>query len=171
MRNDFWNRGQALLEITISLGIILVIVTVLTMAVLDGLKNSQFSQDQTQATKLAEETINTVKTIKARNCPVNMGYSLDPEFYFWQENTNLIWDVSLPTPANFHIDSVNCEMIEINASSFDAVPVGFEKFQRKVTMVNEPSTVLDRKKVRVEVSWYDANGLHSSVQETILTEN
>jgi hypothetical protein len=59
--------GQTLLEIVVMIGVILVIVSGLTITVVNGLKNSQLSQNQAQATKLAQEGIEKVKTIKANN--------------------------------------------------------------------------------------------------------
>ncbi len=60
-------KGQSLLEIVTLTGVILAVVTGLTITVINGLKNSQFSQNQTQATKLAQEGLEEVRTIRDRN--------------------------------------------------------------------------------------------------------
>jgi hypothetical protein len=64
------NRGQTLLEIAVMMGVILIVVGGLTITVINGLKNSQFSQNQIQATKLAQEGLEKVKLISENNWQV-----------------------------------------------------------------------------------------------------
>jgi hypothetical protein len=72
-KDFFFQQGQTLLEVAMALGIALIIISALTIVTLEGLKNSQFSQNQTQATQLAQEGLEKVKSMRDRDYSINVG--------------------------------------------------------------------------------------------------
>ena len=64
MISIFSHKGQSLLELVVSVGLLVVVVTALAVTMINGLRNSQFSQNQSQATKLAQEGLDGVKNVK-----------------------------------------------------------------------------------------------------------
>lgn len=157
--------GESLLEVTISLGLALLVVTALTVTTVNGLKNSQLSQNQLNATKYAQEGIERVRQIRERNCPVTVGSTQ----YYWYGPGNSIWSIQL---AGFFKYTVNdtavpavCRLEEV------LVPETIEsgKFTRSINIVDGVDQ--NTKKVTVTVNWSDFSGTHESKLETSLTNN
>src|SRR5258708_4225759 len=73
--------GQSLLEVVVLIGLALVIVTGLTVVTINGLKNTQFSQNQAQATRFAQDAVDCVRSIKDTNKPITIGGSP----YYWYD--------------------------------------------------------------------------------------
>ena len=59
--------GQSLIEVLIALTVTVIMMVALITFVLSGLKNAQFAQNQSKATKLAQETMEQIKTIRDRD--------------------------------------------------------------------------------------------------------
>lgn len=60
-------NGQTLIELVVGLGLIAVVITALAITTTYSLRNTQFSKNQTLATKLAQENMEKVRTIKIAN--------------------------------------------------------------------------------------------------------
>lgn len=163
-------KGQSLLEITISLGLILIVVTALTITTVNGIKNSQLSQNQLQATKLAQEGLEKVRQIRELNCPVRLSDSGSWTEYKWYGfDPLLIWDKALGlTGKDFRFNTLNetpsCALSESSADSSLNDP----KFIRKINLITDTSarTV----KVTSSVSWTDFSGDHKTELTTILSD-
>ncbi len=165
MTNLFSKKGQSLLELVVSIGLLIVVVTALAITTINGLRNSQFSQNQDQATKLAQDGLDGVKNIKARNCPVNItGGSTS---YYWYNtipaSNNSIW-VNAPIDATtgrtfqYNLGAV-CSMTENGTETIG-------KFSRLITVkkLNSNFTVTS------VVTWNDSTGSHNSTLSTLLTD-
>lgn len=168
MKNSSFNNslGQSLLEITIMLGVAIVIITGLTVVTINGLKNSQFAQNQVQATKLAQEGLESVKLVKNRNCKVNLsGASTD---YYWSNvpDTQLIWGASIESAKTFVADTSNCSLAQNNDARVEQLLNG--RFQRSITLIKSA----DNQSITVTVvtSWTDISGTHQSKLATILAK-
>lgn len=161
--------GQSLLEIVIAIGLALIISTGLVITTVNGLKNSQFSKNQAQATKYAQEAIDQIRTIRDRDyavcgpslsvakfsdlwpsdvCSLACTYTLkrsSVDGYCPGDTSSPIW-LKISPPAQETIGNFNRE---IKIETFSA----------------------NQKKVTVKVSWTDISGNHESQLVTILANN
>jgi type II secretory pathway pseudopilin PulG len=180
-------KGQSLLEITISIGIAAIIITALTVITITGLRNTQFAQNQSQATKYAQDWIEQVRTIRDRdgwimissnptawsgsgwnNCGEVAGCSFTIGSYVSgsPSTCNATLPTSISTPCLF-------------STSVPQTITG-TIFSRKITIRDcnakppppaedpDPKCTGKQRKVTVEVSWVDASGTHKSQLSTIL---
>lgn len=153
------------MEITVAIGLVVVVATALAVTTINGLKNSQFSQNQVQATKLAQEAVETVKIIRSRNCPVFYGSTS----YVWYDSNGsqqLIWgnaDDEINLVPKIDDPRLICELK-------DGVPekLNNDQFSRSVKLSNENSSTAV--KLIVEVAWSDYSGNHKSQLTTILAD-
>lgn len=164
MISFFSHKGQSLLELVVSIGLLIIVVTALAITTINGLRNSQLSQNQSQATKIAQEGIDGVKSIRARNCVVSAAGGS----YYWYNiatgGTNSIWsNLTFDTSGrNFQpvINSSTCQLTEANSEQIDS------KFVR---VININKTVSGDLLVNSTVSWNDNTGDHRSSISTLLT--
>lgn len=63
--------GQSLIEVIIAISVGILVVTALTIATIFSLRNAQFSKNSAQATQLAQEGIDRVRTGRDRNQCIN----------------------------------------------------------------------------------------------------
>ncbi|MBI2011561.1 hypothetical protein HYS91_02215 [Candidatus Daviesbacteria bacterium] len=162
------NKGQSLLEITIALGVAVLVITALTVTTLIGLRNSQFSQNQVQATKLAQEGLEKIKQMRNRNTYI---CSEDGTNYSWKIDeapTANIWQ-NLPvgtSSAYYFIPTQgNCELKNaLNTSETQLSGI----FHRKIFVENINGEQM-QKKFTAQVYWDDPSGSHKSELITILT--
>ncbi len=166
-------KGQSLIEITMALGVILLVIGALTITILIGLRNSQFAQNQLQATKLAQAAMENLKLIRDRNIPICVTEGPPPAGnYYWDQNNPakqpVLWTqssfdglVKFFLVSNFNecglTDNKNLNPGE---NSLD------NKFSRFIFITYEG---VDKIKFKVEVSWEDSSGSHKSELVTILT--
>lgn len=150
--------GESLLEVTISLGLALLVVTALTVTTVNGLKNSQLSQNQLKATKYAQEGIERMRQIRERNCPV----TFNSNQYVWYGPGDSIWLVDPAGKYRFTITQTECRL----DASTTPEELDNNKFKRSVSITGTAT-----KKVTVSVTWNDFSGSHESKLETSLTNN
>lgn len=166
-------KGQSLIEITIAIGVILLVLGALTITILIGLRNSQFAQNQLQATKLAQAAMENIKLLRNRNIPICVTFSPPPSGnYYWDENdpakqpvlwTEGGWDgeVKFFLLANTQACGLtDNEGLAQGESSLD------NKFSRYVYITYDG---VDKIKFKVVVAWEDSSGSHKSELITILT--
>lgn len=169
--------GQSLLEVTVLVGLALLTVSGLVIVTVNSLKNSQYSQNQAQATKLAQEGIDQVKSIADRNCPVSSGGS-----YLWFNSANstgsdLIWSQTWAAERQFRIQNfTTCtESIpglvqgspDINPTAAGGI------FTRNISIRDSTSCSPTEscKIIKVTVSWTDTSGSHQSHLATMIIEH
>ncbi len=172
-------KGQSLLELTIMLGVALVIVAGVTFATLNGLKNSQFSQNQVQATKFAQEGIDAVRVIRDRDYAIctQTDTTLPTR---WSE----VWAAGygangysfgavVASPSCISQNKCNF-VLQSNSTPYCSLSVGNQPFwlrlratpeilgifQRQIYLEDDAAS---RKKVTAKVSWSDSTGTHQSV--------
>ncbi len=167
-------KGQTMLELVITMGLILVIVSAVTISSLNGLQESQFSQDQVQATKLAQEGIERIRVIKQRN------YMVCTTTPVATTKFSDLFTSSCPTatPCKYILSSGGSSSCGTttpywlnNTSPYYDQPTG-TKFQRFIEIRDFPSTgTLTQKEIVVKVSWSNSSGSHQSNLTTVLTPN
>lgn len=176
-------RGQTLLEITISLGVAVVVVTALTIVTISGLRNSQFAQNQATATKLAQDWLEQVRSMRDQNATV-----CDPirGVYNWNDLVTGLyssspWNNNCGSSACYYVVRTNpptgCTGNPNTTTATLLIPVTQNtpdtqgSFTRIVSIQNYGIPPDPRqKKVTSTVSWNDFSGPHSSILETILSQ-
>ncbi|KKQ66422.1 MAG: hypothetical protein US86_C0005G0033 [Candidatus Daviesbacteria bacterium GW2011_GWA2_38_24] len=167
------SKGQSLLEVTITLGVAILIIVALTITTIQGLQSSQFSQAQVQATKYAQEGIEKIRLMKVSNTPIEItDTNGNIQEYYWYSSNNLIWSLSFGALKSFKFKTPcsngTCRLIRLNAGdSPDYESLDNERLRRYIYI--EDTGNQNQKKVTVEVKWTDSGGDHSSKLETILS--
>ncbi len=148
--------GQSLLEITISLGLAMIIVTALTLTTINGLKNSQLSQNQLQATKLAQEGLEKVREARDKNCE----FTISTKKYNWYgpDDVEKIWSITT-SAVKLKINTSACTLTESSTDITDG------KFTRVITMSNDAKNAT----FTSIVTWNDFSGPHNSTVTTVLS--
>ena len=184
-------KGQSLLEVAIALGIGMIIITALTIVTLEGLRNSQFSQNLTQATGYAAEGRDITTTMRDRSSPLfytSSSYYAWPDFfttYISCDGTAGRCDFALgivsggTTPtcsvnSGAQLNASNACLLYIGTAGVKEYLLG-NKFTRVVNIIDCSKVAGDPtcpsgKKVTVTVFWNDATGKHNSDLVTILED-
>lgn len=164
--NSSLESGQTLIEVLLALSIGVLIIGALSVATFVSIKNSQFSQSQAQATRLAQEGIEIVTALRDRNGEVD---SVSPTFtnfsgiwsYGWGRSTSLgfigYFKLSPTVPKMTRFDNITTASESLLGS-----------FNRYVVIEDFAN---NSKQVTVKVSWNDSSGYHESNLQTILTNH
>lgn len=160
--------GQSLLEVIIALGIAVAIIISFTSATINAVRNAQFAKNQNQATKLAQETIEIIRTIRDQDKLVT---ATAPWSSLWTTNMNSL-QISGYRGTCYLLNKTNFTMSPIlgadscNNSNDEIVE---DIFKRKINITDD-GTILTKKTISVKISWFDNKGTHSADVTTILTK-
>lgn len=169
-KSNFSQSGQALLEIAITIGIAAIIIAALAITTIISLRNSQFAQNQVQATKLAQAGLETVRSIKNRNLPVCFS---DTDQRRWLSSPK-VWDHQFGEQADecnnclFKITptSTSCQLTSArNNQDLESLQNG--KFSRQIII---KGNLTGSKQIISRVYWTDFSGDHSSELITFLAD-
>jgi Tfp pilus assembly protein PilV len=180
-------QGQSLLELVVGIGMVTVVVGAIAVISLSSLRNTQFSKNQIQATKLAQQNIELVRTIKNSNFGVCTQYSQTAgagTCSTWQD----IWNVNFGTYSDttntcsgaipyctFNIIYSCTALVAAGVTETKPICLNYSA-TRAATGVNFTSSVIiedeaaGQKKVTSRVYWTDTTGEHSSNLVTILSK-
>ena len=190
----FNDKGQSLMELVVVLAVMIFVISALTFATIASLRNAQFSQNQAQATKLAQEGMERVRTSRDRNANINLipNSSDCPNVDSWNGKTSgstsgAIWSCKIyntcGSGGNCYLNFVSS--LNNNPAYNDLryltttlkMPLGAEAisyppstamFQRIIILSDDSSTYSIQKSVTVVVAWTDFSGPHESRLTTIL---
>lgn len=176
------NKGENLIELIVVLTVGVIVIGALVFATISSLRNASLAKNHAQATKLAQEGIEKVRTGRDRNATINFG-SWDGSGTHIALGTPIHWqDDSLwnNTIASLCGNTGSCYMKIINSnnlvwvSTSNNFPTGFaealntNQFERAVILSDDPSTYTQQKTVTVIVRWQDFAGFAESKLTTIL---
>ncbi len=182
MWNNIWNeKGQTLLELIAVLAVGMIVVAALTFATIASLRNARFSQNQSQATKLAQEGIEKVRALRDRDGEMVTTITLpnsDPARTI--NKFSELWSVYLSknhcnTPDLSDEDA--CFFRFDNSGLFGQTSQGsyeqiLENNLERQILISDDSLndtkAGQEKKVTVIVRWSDFSGSHNSRLSTIL---
>lgn len=164
-------KGQSLIEVLVVLVIATMMTVSLIIIILISLKNAQFAQNQTRATKIAQDTIDQIRILRDDNKNGTLSVPLVETACF-----NRLWDYT--ARSNFDCRNIrgfsDC-YYELNSSGIldrrtsqpdKAVPLTSEPgFSRSIKVTQNS---INEIKLAVEISWADSSGGHSSNLETYL---
>lgn len=179
--------GQSLMELVVVVAVAVIVVGALTFATIASLRNAQFAKHQAQATKLAQEGIERVRTGRDRNRSINSSGGLD-SVISWNGDANVgsIWDYQIngncgditlkpPVYCYFNITDEGILNYLVASSAFPqgaAEPIPPDPaalvFHRVIILSDESSTFGTQKTVTAIVKWRDFAGEHESRLTTIL---
>lgn len=182
------NTGQSLVELIVVIAVIVIVAGALVFATIASIRNAQFAKNQAQATKLAQEGLERVKTGRDRNPPnVISNFTLnsatveswqDPDL--WSKIDGNCGNSALnpPTYCFFKLISISGAIQNIGVGSF--VPSLAEIIPntpfRRVIILSDSSASCAigvacytvEKIVTSVVTWTDFSGTHESKLTTIL---
>lgn len=168
-------KGQTLIELIVVMSVSVIVVGALVFATIASLRNSQFSKYQVQATKLAQEGIEKVRSARDRNG--NVTGSNGDITYYWSSidpakpNDRLIWDFQFYASClscYFKIDTDSGTLIYEGTDLLYSLAEMIPPFKRVVILSDDSATFDSQKTVTVIVKWTDFSGDHESRLTTIL---
>lgn len=156
--------GETLIELTMAAGLAVLVVSALTITTIIGLRNSQLSQNQAQATKLAQQGIEQVRAIRSRNQSVCLVL-----------NNPIPWD-NLYTQEfpdkekDYKINGTGCSDSSgtylVLSTTPDLSPTQALPFTRHIHL---EKTSPDQISVSSVITWSDYSGPHQTELITILS--
>lgn len=153
-------KGQSLVEVIVAATVGILVVSALTFATIFSLRNANFSKNSSRATKLAQEGIEKVRTLRDRDGALN--YSGNPPASNDSKFSEL-WPINFSCPGNCYF-YFNASGVFSSGTSVNLEPI-LPSFQRQILLEDVNS---DQKKVTVIVRWTDSTGPHESKLTTIL---
>ncbi len=180
-----FQQGQSFIELIVALGLISLVLTIVTTTTLSSIRASQFSRDQIQATQLAKQGFEKVRTIKDRNylvCPspnsgtnrwndlwTNDCHSSGPCNYALKTSSN-----SCTTPGGGTLPGDLYWLSTNSTPNSDTAILDNVTFTRTVSITDyyDPtppgSYNLNQKEVTIKVTWTDLTGDHTSQLTSII---
>lgn len=170
--------GQSLLELVIGLSLISVVIGALAIITTYSLRNTQFSKNQSQATKLAQENLEKIKTIKSSN----YGICFSGEFINSCSGWDNIWIHPIAAAGEKYTITTGTSGCTVgtltkpyclqfsNLSSPIPVPNN-TLFSSEIIIYSEPvnTPVSDQRKIVSRIYWTDNSGTHTSDLVTVLS--
>lgn len=187
--------GQSLVEVVIASMVGILVVSALTFATIFSLRNANFAKTSAQATKLAQEGLELVRTGRDKGGSINNSsmpnclnvcswngnpavacnsYPLDEGMWNCQITGSGLCNNTDGGQCYFNVDSagaltnIGSDWIQPEFPSLAQDPVGDGKFKRVVILSDDPSSYKTQKTVTAIVRWSDAAGKHDSKLMTIL---
>ena len=143
MKNISKQKGQTLLELIISIGVVVFVMLGLVVAVTSSLRFSQASRNRSRAVKYAQEAIEITRQLRDGN--------LWATFLDYTGQTSKTWCLS--SDGVWTVENGSCVPL-------DGI------FTRNVVLTwNDPQVL-----VHVDVSWQDGNRVLHSQLDTYLTQ-
>ena len=141
-------HGQTLIEMVVALGLAIIIVGAIASLTVNGLRNASQSQNQTVATKLAQQVIDQVKSIANKNCPVT------------NVTTKNFWDTTFDGSTDYTL-SGSCGLTTVGGGPTPMpspfIPYTTHVWISDIAGYGSPSTL---KEIKVHIVWTDTTGDH-----------
>ncbi len=183
-------KGQSLMELVVVIAVMVIVIGALTFATIASLRNAQFSQNQAQATKLAQQGIERVRTGRDRNQAINTQGGLG-NVTSWNGDAGgngSIWQYQIDgncgntklTPPVFCFFNINNSGVLTYNTSYgknpdnpnqETLPPNSESvppFKRAIIIYDDVASRNTQKTVTAVVTWSDFSGSHESRLTTIL---
>ncbi|MCR4305671.1 MAG: hypothetical protein NUV73_01130 [Candidatus Daviesbacteria bacterium] len=165
-------KGQSLLEVIVAVTVGILVVSALTFATIFSLRNAGFAKASAQATKLAQEGIEMVRTGRDRTAAITGDFQLSNQsITSWDDPDLWAYRISINCTPNcyFNINSSG-ELQYLTAdSSLPQLVKTNGQFKRVVVLSDDASYQIE-KKVTVIVTWTDfACGATPNCHESRLT--
>lgn len=140
-----YQSGQSLIEMVVALGLAIVIVGAIASLTVNGLRNASQSQNQTVATKLAQQVMDQVKSDGNQNCTVENG------------SPNQFWGTTFSGNKFAITTGAYCLTTTGTSSSFSSPDDNLYTYDIWINEVAAPNPL---KEITVHVNWTDTTGTH-----------
>lgn len=173
-------KGQTLLELIVVISVAVIVVGALVFAIIASLRNAQFSKNQSQATKLAQEGIEKVRSIRDRDRNGDISTTITypgssparniskfSELYTVNISHNICNTPSGDGPCYFYF-STGGELIQGAAINTEAIGNFHRQLLLSDVSTGTPPSYQVIKTETIVVSWTDFSGNHESRLTTIL---
>lgn len=157
----FSEKGQSLIELVVSMAIAVLVLGALTFAVIISLRNAQFAKNQAQATKLAQESLENIRSLRDRDGKVD---------YIKSDLTHTtkfsdLWSIAFSCPGNcYFFFNASAVLTGGSSGTFETI---LPNFTRQI-QIEDASSGSTQKEITAVVRWSDAQGAHESRLNTIL---
>lgn len=162
-------KAQTLLEVVVVISVVVMVVSALVFATIASIRNASFAQNQLQATKLAQEGIEKVRTARDRNSSINFGSSTGSwsNPVFWSQPITGFCGL---TPCYFKLapDTTLNQVGSGDNFNFEFAEQLDNGLFRRAVILSDDSSFGVQKTVTVIVKWTDFSGAHESRLTTIL---
>lgn len=161
--------GQSLIEVLVVLVVATMMIVALITIILSSLKNAQFAQNQTKATKLAQDTVDKIRIFRDGN--KNGTLSSDGSTFvcfnqLWNNDSTSSFYCGADNYCYYQIDTSGSKLTLMADSYKQSIGDGFYR-QIKVNPTVNLTTNVEVKLI-VQISWTDSSGEHNSNSENIL---
>lgn len=170
-------KGQSLMELVVGIGLVTIVAGALAIVTVNSLRNTQFSKNQVQATKLAQENLEKVRTIKNNNYGVCRQSDPGGICSTWED----IWPVQFGKQSTTCIEGCTFKIIGTCSTVGASQPLCLQYIDPGTAsranlgngfsgvIIIEDEGVL-QKKVTSRVFWSGASGESSSDLATIFSK-
>lgn len=151
--------GQSLLEVTIAIGIAVVVLSTLTFTTLSGYKNSQVSQNQTTATKLAQDAMDQVRSMRDRSSAVCYSSTIKdwPTLFVNASTCSGGCNFIIQPTGTCFLNSSNTVSPYLLGNSVYQTITSNPRFSRIIKITNSSNNTVS---IQVLVKWDDTGGTH-----------
>lgn len=158
--------GQTLIELVVVIAVAAVVVGALTFATIASIRNASFAKNSAQATKLAQEGLEKVRTGRDRDAAIYLGTSSTT----WKNNSlwSPITNLCGLTPCYFQLFNGVDLLLVGNGANFNFDFAEQLGLFRRAIILSDDSNFAVEKIVTAIVKWSDFSGTHESRLTTIL---
>lgn len=174
MKNLSSESGQSLVEVLVALVVATVVIVALIVTVLTGLKNSQFAQKQSQATRVAQDALDKIKTIRDRNGTIV--YDSSNYDFLTPPSLSSIFTVNLSAPVACNgacyyrlLWDGGTSQWTLDQLTVDPKSESLSEGLTRQILISDDASFGTQKYITVKVIWSDSSGEHESNLQTILT--
>ena len=183
IKNLHFSSGQTLIELIVVIAMTILVTGALTFATIASLRNADLAKNQAQATILAQEGLEQVRTVRDQNGVIDYDDRTTNPNHRHTIFSDL-WDLNFDCGNNQgggNQSSDNCYFNFLNNKltgwpavgiiSFEPIHGGIQQpggFQRQIRIEDDSA---NSKKVTSIVQWKDFSGTHESRLTTILGKN
>lgn len=154
-------QGQSLVEVLVVVVLAAMMIVSLIAIILASLKNAQFAQNQTQATKIAQDTVDKIRVIRDDNKSTAIINGVT-SYCFTQ-----LFDNNTCVGTCYYKLASNTTLVFQPSAVAEDLSGGFS---RLIQIHQLPSPSSDTANLIVTITWQDSSGAHSSDLETIITK-
>ena len=158
LKNTFFG-GQSLIEVVVSVGVAVLLAVSLITTSLITQKSSRSARNNSQATKLVQQTLEQLRVLRDRK-----GFSV-ATFPDAPTPTCFTFNSTDPEPINWALISTNCSDPLTNSQT---ITLDTTNFIRKIEMVNQ-GAINEKRLITVTVSWDESGQTRSVKSQTFLS--
>ncbi len=164
-KSKLGQTGQTLLELIVVVAVSVIVVGAIVFATIASLRNASFSKNQAQATKLAQEGIEKIRSIRDRDENNKVVFNKGDGTY--TSKFSDLWSIHFGCGASLN----NCYFRYVSDVLRGSESTIFEdispSFHRQILIEDQGDGTL-QKQVTAIVKWTDFSGPHESRLTTIL---